>query len=396
MSLPASPVGRLPTVVALNVVSALAQVAQLGLAYPLIGLWLAGHGMGSLEIGVVTACMWAGMTAGNLLAPRWMQRIGPVPLVMISAAATVLMALLGRQVDPQGMATWVALAVLLGVATGLRWIAVESWLYAVVDGEQRGRVVGIHETLIYLAQTVGPALLGLIGVMGGEGFALTALAALLMVVPLFWARVPFPHTDEPVPRPWQVVQGMWRHLGDHLGVQLGVVGGVLDGLLLGMFAVYLVRRGASPDEAAMLMTLFNLGGVLSQVPLGWWSDRHGVRSATVVCACIGVLGVAALVAQALWPFAPLLWLGTFCMGLVAACGLTAAIIAGTQDAARDGSHMAVAVSEVSVAFTLGSVAGPLLAGAGMRWGGTQALPWLVLVHCLLLAWIVREARWSDR
>ena len=264
---------------------------------------------------------------------------------------------------------------------GLRWISVESWLYAIAEGARRGRLVGIHETVIHAAQAAGPALLALLGVLSpagfhaGAGFALLAGACLLAAP----ARAPRSATREST-APWAVLAGLARDARHRLGIQLGLLSGLVDGVLFGMLAVYLVKRGFSASQAALAMTVFGIGGLVLQMPLGWLSDRRGVISATRASALLGVAGALLLLPGD----ASLAWLAAGLLGAASGGALTVAIIAGTEGAVRDGHDMAVAVTQVSLAFTLGSTVGPALTGALMDAVGPAALPVLGLLACAAL------------
>ena len=76
--------------------------------------------------------------------------------------------------------------------------------------------------------------------------------------------------------------------------------------------------------------------------------------------------------------------------------LAVTIIAATQSAAGDNKHMALAVTEISIAFTLGSTVGPVLAGAMMNAWGQACLPLLSAVACVGLYGIARKSQEPKR
>ena len=381
------------TILALNTVSGLAHLAQIGVIYPLLALWLDAGGMPTWQIGLVETSVWLGMLIGNLFAPMWLHRLGPAALAAAGCLGSALLALLMPHLQPDALIAWSLAAALLGVCLGLRWIGVESWLYAIVDDSQRGRFVGLHETIINAAQGAGPSLIALLGVMGNKSFYAAAVLGTLAVLPLLWARIPMPASvDDAAMHPLAVLTGLLRNARRSLPIQLGLLAGVIDGVLFGMLSIYFVHQGRSASQAAFMMTLFGIGGLLSQLPLGWWSDRRGVHSATRIAALLGLAGTALLLTGnplLAWPAAALL-------GSVAACGLAVTIIAATQSAAGDNKHMALAVTEISIAFTLGSTVGPVLAGAMMNAWGQACLPLLSAVACMGLYGIARKSQAPKR
>lgn len=378
------------TVVSLNAVSGFAHLGQFGILYPLMALWLDAHGTPAWQVGMVGSAVWLGMLIGNLFAPGALQRWGASRIAAAGCFGTVALGLAMTQLAASWLFLWALAAGLLGVCIGLRWIGVESWLYAIVDGTKRGRFVGFHETVIYAAQGVGPSIIALLGVNGERSFYAGTLAALCAGLSLRTASVPMPATSRAnLMAPTTVLIGLWRHARYRLGVQLGLLAGVLDGVLFGMLGIYFVRSGMTPENAAFTMTVFGLGGLLSQIPLGWWSDRKGVRSATQILAIAGVLGAGLLLAG---PGPAVAWVAAFFLGSLAAGALTAAVIATTHEATELGSAMEVAVAEVSIAFTLGSTVGPLLAGALLDAWGLTSLPLLTVLASVGLMGAARIRR----
>lgn len=369
---------KLPTIVALNAVSTIAQLAQMGIIYPLIALWLADKNISASEIGLVGSAQWTGMLIGILYAPQLMYLTKARTIVILGCVGSGVAALLMPGIAADSIAIWCAVAAVFGFGIGLRWIGNESWLYSIISGAQRGRVVGIHETLIHLAQVIGPLLIAWIGIASANIFYLGAAAAMCAALPLFWANVPMQNAYDHQPAPVHIfLLGMWKDIRHIFGIRIGLLAGIVDGVLFGMLAVYEVNSGASTQRAAIVMTVFGIGGLLSSAPLGWLSDRRGIGYASATTACAGIIGSIML-----WGGIDLLhWPAVFLLGVVAGCLLTLAIIAGTEQAAQEQKNMGSAMSEISIAFTIGTIAGPVMAGAAMDAWGLWTFPALTLLLC---------------
>lgn len=367
---------KLPTIVALNAVSAIAQLAQMGIVYPLIALWLADKNISASEIGLVGSAQWVGMLFGILYAPQLMYLTKARTIVILGCVGSGVAALLMPWIPATSIVLWCAATAVFGFGIGLRWIGNESWLYSIISGEQRGRVVGIHETLIHLAQVIGPLLIAWIGIASGNIFYLGAAVAVMALLPLFWADIPMQNAADH--RPTSVksfLLGMLRDVKHIFGIRIGFIAGVVDGVLFGMLAVYEVNSGASTERAALVMTVFGIGGLLASAPLGWLSDKYGTRAASISCALTGIAGALMLWVGPQW----LHWPAVFFLGAVAACMLTLSIIAGTEQAAREQKNMSAAMSEISIAFTLGTIIGPVMAGTAMDIWGLWTFPAISLL-----------------
>jgi MFS family permease len=383
---------KLPTIVALNAVSAIAQLSQMGIIYPLIALWLADKNISASEIGLVGSAQWTGMLGGILYAPQLMYLTKARSIVILGCVGSGVAALLMPWIPATLTALWCAVVAVFGFGIGLRWIGNESWLYSIISGAQRGRVVGIHETLIHLAQVIGPLLIAGIGIASTNIFYLGAAAAMCAVLPLFWANVPMQNVRDHQPAPVHLfLRGMWSDINHIFGIRIGFLAGVFDGVLFGMLAVFEVNSGASTERAAIVMTVFGIGGLLSSAPLGWLSDRRGIAYASATTAGVGIVGSIMLGSG----MNLLHWPAVFLLGVVAGCLLTLAIIAGTEQAAQEQKNMGTAMSEISIAFTVGTIIGPVMAGAAMDTWGLWTFPTLTLLLCgwvLLMLWTQKTAR----
>jgi MFS family permease len=146
-----------------------------------------------------------------------------------------------------------------------------------------------------------------------------------------------------------------------LGVTVGVtVGGLL------------ARDVAGTDSAAGLgQTAGVLGAAVIAVPLARISDRAGRRAGLATGYAVAVLGAVTAVGAAAVSSLPLLLAGLFAFGAATACGLQARYAAADLAApGRRGRDLSLVVW----ATTVGSVAGPNLAGPGADLGRSLGLP----------------------
>lgn len=159
-------------------------------------------------------------------------------------------------------------------------------------------------------------------------------------------------------------------------------------LLLNWLPLLLVGRGLEPKTAAGMSSLFNLGGALGSLAVGWTIDRFGPRVPFAVVFA-GLLAALLLLAQATLPRDIAVF--SFLVGFFVLAGQF-----GLYGQAPDhyrASVRGVGVGAAVSAGRLGSVAGPLVAGALLGAGAsggavvTAMLPVVGLagVAALLLA-----------
>ncbi len=346
------------TLIALNTVSCFAHFAQFGVLYPLVALYLQARGVSAWEVGVVGSLFWTGMLAGSTTAPLLTFHVGARTVVALAAVFTSLAGVAFTQLPVQGAPVWALwgfVGAFVGAGTGLRWVANESWLYVLLSHDKLGTVVGWHETLIHAMQTLGPLLIAAVGVATAAGF--------------YWAALIRPTEAKPT------------EATGSIGSRLGLWSGLLDGVLYGMFALYCTLRGVSTQQAASLMVVFGAGGLLTSAPLGMLCDRKGVGFVLRLMVWAGVAMAGVLLLPIGFAGDAGLWLAAAVLGMLSPLTLTR--IVATVDAKQAGGDMGKAIGQVSLAFTVGTIAGPALAGGVLDIGGTQAYIALLALLCLL-------------
>ncbi|SEF04901.1 Predicted arabinose efflux permease, MFS family [Burkholderia sp. WP9] len=385
----AAPV-RWPAIAALTAVSALAQVGQFGIGFMVLPVWLAHRGLDAPRAGLFSAAQWTGMLAGLLIAPWLVARIGAKSTVSLGLLATlVAFAAMGALSWP----LWLIPGLLTGLGIGLRWIANETWLYSLVPAESSGRVVGVHEALIATAGVIGPALAVWCDVDGRMTFAAGAAFTFAAALPL-WSTA----SDEKRPaldtaRPVRKTSDE-RRLPIGALVSLGMVvvaaGGIGDGALYGLFPLFADAHGLSATQTATLLTLFGVGGMALQFPVGWLADRAGLAATVIVCAALSTLAICGFALNA-----PASWLAAASALLLGGMNSSFITLGMYAAACSDKAALTRNMRLVSLTFTASSIVGPLAAGFAMKARGSDMLMWqLALMSGALVIYTLglREGR----
>ncbi|MBF5013904.1 MFS transporter [Burkholderia pseudomultivorans] len=365
------------TVASLNAVSTCAQIAQFGLGFTVLPVWLAGRGLGASQVGLFSSAQFAGMLAGLAIAPVLLARVGAKRTVMLALAAT----LAGFAAMPlAGWPLWIAPGALIGLGLGLRWIGNETWLYGLVPPETSGRVVGVHEALIGLGGVVAPAFAAASGVDGRATFAAGIAFTLLAAMPLM-ATAYDPRTHVRARRP-NGPRAPRAPLGPlvGLGIVVAAVAGLCDGALYGLLSFFAAGRGLSGAQAATLLMQFGIGAIAMQVPVGWLVDRAGLTIAIVATAATGTAAALGLALPTPSPWATTV--AAIALGGANSAFLTLAMCAA---AAANGDAPGRAMRVISLAFGFASIAGPLVASALMKAFGSEVLTTLVALASAMLA-----------
>ena len=144
--------------------------------------------------------------------------------------------------------------------------------------------------------------------------------------------------------------------------------GVLEAMLNSNLPVYALRKGWSVSEVSFLLPAFAVGGIITQIPLGILSDKYGRDRILTWTFCIstGIFLFAAVFDQYYW--------------IVFACMLLAGMVIGSCFSLGLGfmtdllpRHLLPAGNILSgIAFSLGSILGPVLGGVFIEKYSIQA------------------------
>ena len=334
----------------------------IGLTTPLLALVLERRGTGETLIGINSAATFAGILLLAPLASRLIARTGLARAMLagllICAACLELLPVL------DGFLAWMALRFLFGGAEGVMFVAAETWINTVVNDRMRGRVAALYGTALASGFAAGPLLISVTGIDGAAPFLWGAALVLAGTVPLAigWSAAPV--------LAGAVSRGVLRlMLLVPVAAAAAALFGLIDGGLLALLAVFGVANGLDAAAAARLVTVLVLGGIVLQLPVAWLADRSD-RGLTL--AGCGVVATAALVAIPLLAAREaLLDSLLFVIGGMIGCFWILGM-AAVGERFRDG-ELAAATIGLTVAYGIGSVAGPALGGIAMELAGGEGL-----------------------
>ena len=168
---------------------------------------------------------------------------------------------------------------------GVPWVVSEIWMNIVVDEKRRGRVMGVYAMLVARGMALGPLVLQVVGVYGPAPFLTSAALALPVAVPLLtsWKSAPaiIPTADGgfarwwfwPRSRCWRPSPAAWASRWRSASCRS-------------------TRSApASRRDRRNWLSVFVIGNLVLQWPIGWLADHLDRRAVLAGCA----LASAALV-----------------------------------------------------------------------------------------------------
>jgi len=344
----------------LALVSAIATVTIVGvglsLTMTLIALRLGEQGFSARAIGLNPTAGGFAILAGAAFVPALVRRMSVKPLLFLALLTSGLSLLSFTLTDDYW--AWLAIRAVFSAALSVLFVTSEYWINAIAPPRQRGFVLGFYMTSLAGGFAVGPGILGFVGTAGPAPFfvatALFALAALPIVV---WSgKVP----DEIKSAPPVPVLSFLTSLP--IATLAGLLYGAIEAASLGLLPVYALRAGLSPETGALFVTLFALGNVIFQFPVGFASDQMDRSKLLLSLAVLGLCGAIALAVAGTSHF-PL-----FCSLLVLWGGIVGSLYAvglAHLGSRYGGPDLASANAAFVMLYSLGMLGGPPIAGLGM-------------------------------
>ena len=349
------------TIVAMGVTSAI-----YSLSLPLFSTRLDEMGHSEAMIGANAAAQSVALLAVAPFMPALLQRFGAAWPMLWGFAATLVIVPLCMLYENAWY--WLALRLLMGISTGVLWIAGEAWVNQASEDSWRGRSLAAYGIAAAAGTLAGFAILYAVGHGGQLPFlAICGMVAVCMVA-VASARHVAPSFGGQRSRPMATL-----FLVAPVPMLMNLTVGVTFGSLASFVPVYGADIGMSRHDAFLVLLLLSAGGLL-QYPVGWLADRVDRRLLAMAVMVVTVV-IFALTDAALShpPHPALRWLWALALGL----GMMSLYTLGlTLLGARfRGAELGGATTAFQFAFNVGVVAGPFLVGYAMAGFGPGGLPW---------------------
>ena len=368
---------------------------------PLLLLLLKAQGHPTVLAGLFAAVGWLGIFAAMPLVSGLTRRLGRRKALWLAAGLPVL-ATLGFLLS-DSLVVWFVLELLAGMAGGLRWVLAEAAVAEFAPPGQRGRWVGLFETMVGMTFVLGPALLAWLGTDQLQalwwvlGLMLTAF-----ITSLWIPHMPLPPgSDAHATGP----RGLWHALQAHPVVMVvGMVGGFFESGMSTLLPLYGLALGLTPALAALLVSASGLGSSLMMLPAGMLADRMALHPRqrwggtaqarrTLMRACATTTLLATLVVPWVAGQPLLAWPLVFVWGGAGGCLYTLAMIdIGDRET---GLALVNSTSVLVMSYTLGGLLAPALGGVALQWSAWLGFPALLLLEAALgvVALHRKAARW---
>jgi MFS family permease len=356
-----------------------------GLLMPLVALNLEAMTGSAAVVGLNAAAAAISTIVATPLIPPLLARTPP----RITIAACAALTGLGILIFPflPDVIVWFVLRFLVGLAVTVIFVASETWINQLAKPESRAGLLAVYATVLSGGFGSGGILLAVLGSQGFAPWIAGGAIFLLGAVPILFLRGPdlvAPNRADSGPL------ALWNagRLAP-VAILAGFVFGALETGIFALVPVYAERLGFTETVVGLLVAVGALGAIAMQIPIGRFADRAGrLVTLRLIAGAAVVLAILIAVAGArLWALYPMIFLY---VGVASAFYTVGLALIGER--VRPG-QLASANAAFIFAYGLGSLAGPVSAGAAMDafnpWGLLMAFA-LFAAFYLVVAWRAKE------
>lgn len=352
-----------------------------GLTLPLMSLVLDAQGISKTIIGLsIVAQACAGVVIAPFV-PRLMMRVGPGRLMQLStllAAATLVALGLFQDVT-----VWFGLRFLLGASAAMLWSASETVINDLVDDNWRGRIIGIYGSAGAAGFAMGPLVLVAVGTKGLTPFVVTAALIVIASLPLLWLHNDG-RNDE---KESQISLLRIFRLVPHIMILNLTYAAAIESFIA-FFPLFGIHIGLGEARSLSLLTIFALGGVVLQIPLGWLADHINRQRLLLSLVALTMIGFVILPRVIALNFGGPIFM--FSLGGVESMIYVMGVILLGQ------RFRGIELASASVLYTgmwaAGNMIGPIAVGIGMDLLGNNAMPYLIAAFyaCYIPVFLFRD------
>ncbi len=352
----------------------LLQLGSGGLA-PLDALSGAALDFSKAEIGTLGSAHFFGFFIGCWWAPRLMGSVGHSrAFAAFTAVGTIGILSHMLIIDP---VAWIVFRILGGLCIAGSYTVIESWLQAKVTNETRGRAMGVYRVIDISGALVAQLMISVLTPAHYVSYNILALLCCAALVPLVLTRVVQPQTPA-APR-------LRPALAWHIS-PLAVAGVLSAGLTSSAFRMvgplYGLEIGLSVDDIALFLAAFVLGGVIAQLPAGWFADRYDRRWVLIGLSVLAVISCAITIAFAGQGTTAAFLTATF-FG-IATFPIYSVSAAHAHDFASDDQRVELSAALMFL-FATGAIASPFTVSALIeRFGPSAMFAFVSAAHVVLI------------
>jgi MFS family permease len=343
----------------------------------LVGVQAALANFSTTTTGFIASGFSLGLFLSALITPNAVRAVGHIRVFAgYASVLSTAVLLIPLFVNP---VWWFLMRLLIGMCAAGLAIVIETWLNEGSSNKDRGKVLSLYMLLFYSGAGIGSLALMIDDPTGFTRFIVVSAVMSLSLVPIVLTKVAAPVQGTP-----RFISISEIYAASPLAVVAAVANGLGQSAFFNLGAVFGVMNGMSLSYVSLMMAVAPFAVILSQLPVGWLSDRYDRR---VMIAALSLLSAIVAGAVMLVPVSQAFLL----IGLVALFGgismplYSLAIAHANDQLSKD--QMLAAGSKLILLYGMGAIAGPTIAGGFMQQFGASGLMfYMVCIFGVLAAY----------
>ncbi|MGR4998730.1 MFS transporter [Vibrio celticus] len=315
-------------------------------------LMLSEYGLDKDLSSWLASAFYAGLLAGTLLIERAIARIGHKDAFVVALSVFIATILVLPLIPHQ--AVWLLARFVAGVAVAGIFVIVESWLMS-GDESQRAKRLGVYMCSLYGGSAVGQLGIGYLGITGGVPFIAMFTLLFGAIIVLMYGQATAPQIHDAKSLSLKQISKL-----SHSALIGCIVSGLTLGSIYGLMPVELAQRNIAHQDIGGLMALVIMGGMAVQPMVTWLSHHIGQ---VLLMALFSLLGVASIGVLTINHDFYVLGMSLFVLGMATFALYPIAINLGCRN--LDPSYLVSVTQVMLLCYSIGSVAGPLVADSFM-------------------------------
>jgi MFS transporter, DHA1 family, multidrug resistance protein len=344
-----------------------------GIVAPLLAPYSQNLGANGLWIGLIYSGFYMiRFIIGNPIG-RLADRFGPKGILTISMSIYPLIALAYYFADH--LLTLLGARLLHGLASAMLLPMAMTYIGEVTPKGKEGTFMGIYNTVLFLANGIGPILGGMIADWWGvkEAFLLLFILAIVSLL-LTFTTLSSTRKSEGLTSPTQIQKAanvkprLWKKGRIVALASIYFISAILTMFIVSFFPLFGIEKGFSTFQIGILIAIFNMTVALCQIPFGKMTDKVD-KNKILLFSSTGI-GCLFFIIPHVKTFLAISVL-VFLLSILSA--MTIASSSALSSEAGRYYGMGTMMGFLSSATSLGMVIGPLLSGVIIDFSTTNLL-----------------------
>ena len=345
-----------------------------GLQINLLGVRSVIENFNVITTGIFMSGYFVGYFLGSHTTPILVSKVGHIRVFAAFASLASLSILLAVIfVNPL---VWTLSRFISGFSLVSCYVVAESWLNDRATNKTRGKILSAYMIIIFVGMGIGMLLLNVSTPKNYEPFILVSLLMSLALVPILLTKRPAPKFKK-----IGTISVKELYKISPLGTVSSFCTGAIHAALFSLTAVYATILKFTIFEISILLFIITIAGVLTQVPIGYLSDKFD-RRLIIILSTFGSAVFALLAIITSGASLEKMYLATelgttkvlFFISIALYAGLCLPLfslnLAHTNDFVPKEKFVA-AGGGLQLIFGIGAIGGPIICALFMRWMGVN-------------------------